>query len=84
MAAQALIVDLSPTKERAILLGRLTFSYSIGSAIGPALGGLIVSTSITVGARSSVGMLRLLVDTRTVKCVRRFCVTQLLLAQSSV
>jgi len=50
LAARTLIAHSCSEGERAALLGRIGASYGLGFALGPALGGLLSSISLTATA----------------------------------
>jgi hypothetical protein len=50
LAARTLIAHSCPESDRAALLGRIGASYGLGFALGPAVGGLLSSYSLTATA----------------------------------
>lgn len=50
LAARTLIAHSCPEADRAALLGRIGASYGLGFALGPAVGGLLSSISLTATA----------------------------------
>jgi hypothetical protein len=55
LAARTLVTHSCAVDERAALLGRIGASYGLGFALGPAVGGLMSSVSLTATAWAAAG-----------------------------
>lgn len=50
LAARAFVTSCVPEEERAVALGRLIVAYGVGMVVGPAIGGHLAASSLTLAA----------------------------------